>query len=303
MDLWYTEITNETHGLTLKVKRPLFHAQTEFQTIDILETWYHGNLMVIDGVVMLTENDEFIYHESIAHVPMQLLEKPERVLIIGGGDGGTAREILRYPSVREVVLVEIDAGVVEAAKRFFPGLAVSFRDPKLSLRIMDGAKFVKDSAEGTSAEGTSAEGTSAEGASAGGAFDLVVVDSTDPVGPGEVLFSEEFYRDCARSLKPGGVLVAQTESPFDRARRPVINRIYKNLRAVFSKVSMYLASIPNYPFGIWSFTFSSNAVDPLKDPFRAPSVPGGLKYYNRELGRGVFMLPNYVREIIDERVS
>ena len=282
MDLWYTEITNETHGLTLKVKRPLFHAETEFQTIDILETWYHGNLMVIDGVVMLTENDEFIYHESIAHVPMQLLEKPERVLVIGGGDGGTAREILKYPSVKEVVMVEIDAGVVEAAKEFFPGLAVSFKDPKLSLRIMDGAKFVKDSA--------------------GGAFDLVIVDSTDPVGPGEVLFSEEFYRDCGRSLKPGGALVAQTESPFDRARRPVINKIYKNLRAAFSKVSMYLASIPNYPFGIWSFTFSSNTIDPAKDPFRAPSVPNGLKYYNRELGRGVFMLPNYVGEIIDERV-
>jgi spermidine synthase len=287
MDLWYTEVTNETHGLTLKVKRPLYHAQTEFQTIDILETWYHGNLMVIDGVVMLTENDEFIYHESIAHVPMQLLDKPERVLIIGGGDGGTAREILKYPSVKEVVMVEIDSGVVEASKRFFPGLAVSFDDPKLSLQIMDGARFVKDSAEGTAA---------------GTAFDLVIVDSTDPVGPGEVLFSEEFYRDCGRCLKPGGALVAQTESPFDRARRPVINKIYRNLRAAFSKVSMYLASIPNYPFGIWSFTFSSNAVDPLKDPFKAPSVPGGLKYYNRELGRGVFMLPNYVREIIDERV-
>jgi spermidine synthase len=121
------------------------------------------------------------------------------------------------------------------------------------------------------------------------------------VGPGEVLFSEEFYRDCARCLKPGGALVAQTESPFDRGRRPVINKIYKNLRAAFSKVSMYLAGIPNYPFGIWSFSFSSNAVDPLMDPFKAPSVPGGLRYYNRELGRGVFMLPNYVREIIDER--
>jgi spermidine synthase len=223
---------------------------------------------------------------------MQLLEKPERVLIIGGGDGGTAREILKYPSVKEVVMVEIDAGVVEAAKRYFPGLAVSFKDPKLSLRIMDGAKFVKDLAE--------ARGS---GGAASGAFDLVIVDSTDPVGPGEVLFSEEFYRDCGRSLKPGGALVAQTESPFDRARRPVVSRIYKNLRAVFAKVSMYLASIPNYPFGIWSFAFSSNSVDPLKDPFRAPSVPGGLKYYNRDLGRGVFMLPNYVREIIDERVQ
>jgi spermidine synthase len=309
MDLWYTEITNETHGLTLKVKRPLYHGQTEFQTIDILETWYHGNLMVIDGVVMLTERDEFIYHESIAHVPMQLLEKPERVLIIGGGDGGTAREILKYPSVEEVVMVEIDAGVVEASKRFFPGLAVSFKDPKLSLRIMDGAKFVKDSAEGALTEGTAAAGGAgktgggtAEGPKTCRAFDLVIVDSTDPVGPGEVLFSEEFYRDCGRILKPGGAFVAQTESPFDAARRPVINKIYKNLKAAFSKVSMYLASIPNYPFGIWSFTFSSNAIDPLKGPFRAASVPGGLKYYNRELGRGVFMLPNYVREIIDERV-
>ena len=291
MDLWYTEITNDTHGLTLKVKRQLLHRVTEFQTIDIFETWYHGNLMVIDGVVMLTENDEFVYHESIAHVPMQLLEKPERVLIIGGGDGGTAREILKYPSVKEVVMAEIDGAVVETAKEFFPTIAVSFGDPKLKLLVMDGAAYVKE---------TSAAVT----AGAAAPYDLVVVDSTDPVGPGEVLFTEEFYRDCSRILKPagarpGGALVAQTESPFDRARRGVIGKIYKNLRAVFSKSSMYLAGIPTYPFGLWSFTFSSNGIDPVKDPFRAPFVPEGLKYYNRELGRGVFMLPNYVKDIID----
>jgi spermidine synthase len=248
---------------------------------------------------MLTENDEFVYHESIAHVPMQLLEKPERVLIVGGGDGGTAREILKYPSVREIVLVEIDAGVVEAAKEFFPGLAVSFKDPKLTLRIMDGEKYVKDAAEARSASASSRG--SGPGA-AGGGFDLVVIDSTDPVGPGEVLFSGEFYRNCSRILKPGGALVAQTESPFDRARRSVIRGIYKNLRSAFPKVSMYLASIPNYPFGIWSFALSSDSVDPLRGPFKAPAVPGGLKYYNRELGRGVFMLPNYVRDIIDGQV-
>ena len=279
MDLWYTEYTNKSSGLTIKIERQLDHRKTEFQTIDIFKTHYYGNLMVIDGVVMLTEFDEFIYHESLVHVPMQFLQNPKNVLIIGGGDGGTAREVLKYGSIEEVVMVEIDREVCEVSKKYFPNLSVSFKDKRLKLIYDDGAKYVKDT---------------------GKKFDLIIIDSTDPVGPGEVLFTEEFYRNCSNILKDFGILTAQTESPFDREYRDPIKRIYRNLRKSFKNVNMYLGHIPTYPFGTWSFAFASNSVNPVSDNLKNSELPEGLKYYNRELGKSAFILPNFVRDLINE---
>jgi spermidine synthase len=279
MDLWYTEKVDGSVGITMKIKSHLFHRQTSCQTIDIFDTAFYGKLMVIDGAVMLTEADEFVYHESITHIPLGWIRHPKRVLIIGGGDGGTAREVLRYPSLEEVVLVEIDREVINASKKFFPNLSSSFNDKRLNLLIQDGARFVKDSKV---------------------PFDVIIVDSTDPVGPGKVLFSEEFYRNCSAILREGGILTAQTESPFDRTNRSVIRDIYKSLRNVFQHTHMYLASIPTYPFGLWSFAFASNSINPVKTPPIAEYVPQELKYYNYEYARHAFALPNFVREIINE---
>lgn len=279
MELWFTEKSNDSVGLTLLIKQHLYHKKSKYQSIDILESVYYGKVLVIDKVVMLTEKDEFVYHELLTHVPLQYMKNPSSVLIIGGGDGGTAREVLKYSSVKKVFLVEIDEEVIEASKKFFPALSASFSDERLSLIIDDGAKFVEETDE---------------------RFDLIIVDSTDPVGPGEVLFSSEFYRDCASILKPEGVLTAQTESPFDLRYRPVVQNIYRNLKKSFNIVRMYLGSIPTYPFGLWSFGFASNKLDPLKEEHRNPFIPDGLKYYNRELGRCVFNLPNFVKEIFNE---
>ena len=279
MELWFTEYTNKSTGLTIKIKRQIEHRVTNFQTIDIFETYYYGNLMVIDGFVMLTELDEFVYHECITHVPIQFLENPEKALIIGGGDGGTAREILKYPSIKKVDLVEIDSEVCEVSKLYFKNLSLSFNDSRLNLHFEDGAEFVKNAREN---------------------YDLIVIDSTDPVGPGEVLFTEEFYNNCSKILSPKGILTAQTESPFDKEYKKVIKKIYKNQKKSFKYVYMYLGYIPTYPFGIWSFSFASNEIDPVTDDLRNKYLPDGLKYYNREIGKSIFILPNFVKELIDE---
>jgi len=279
MELWFTEKTNESVALSLLVKNQLYHGKTAFQTIDVLDTVYYGKLLVIDRVVMLTEKDEFIYHELISHIPLQFIEHPERVLIIGGGDGGTAREVLKYPTIQEVMLVEIDRDVIDVCREFFPEVSSSFSDPRMKVVIADGAEFVKNCSYD---------------------FDLIIVDSTDPVGPGKVLFSEEFYRDCAGLLKPSGILTAQTESPFDRIHKVVVRDIYRSLSDVFNYVRMYLGSIPTYPFGLWSFAFCSQDLDPCSSHFRADYLPPDLNYYNRDIGKSVFNLPNFVREIIHE---
>jgi len=279
MELWFTEKTNDSVALSLLVKTQIHHRKTDYQTIDVLDTAYYGKLLVIDKVVMLTEKDEYIYHELISHVPMQFLTHPEKVLIIGGGDGGTAREVLKYPTVKQVVLVEIDSEVIEVCKEFFPELASSFSDSRMKVVVDDGAEFVKNCRIH---------------------FDLIIIDSTDPVGPGEVLFSEKFYQHCTRLLRPSGILTAQTESPFDRRYRGIIRDIYKRLYRVFNNVRMYLGSIPTYPFGLWSFAFCSQEIDPLSSPVKYDFLPPGLKYYNPELGKSVFNLPNFVKEIIYE---
>jgi len=277
MDFWYTEKIDNSVGLTLKVKEHLFHKQSAFQTIDVLETVFYGRVMVIDGMVMLTEKDEFAYHELLTHIPLQFLHSPERVLIIGGGDGGTARETLKYPGVKEVVMVEIDGSVIEAAKNFFPSTACSFQDPRLRVLVNDGAAFVKQEEE---------------------AFDLVIIDTTDPIGPAEVLYSEEFYAACNRILKPHGIFITHTESPFHHRYRDTISLVHGRLRTVLPKTFAYLGSIPTYPFGLFSFAFASRQLNPITDPFLAKHLPADLKYYNHELARGAFALPNFMKHLM-----
>ncbi len=279
MELWYSESAKSGLKLNIRIKSHLLHRETEFQTVDVFETQDCGKMLVIDGCVMLTEMDEFVYHECITHVPLQLLKSPRKVLIVGGGDGGSAREVLKYPSVEEVVMVELDREVIQVSKEIFPGLSGAFKDSRLRVVIQDGAGFVKRKQ---------------------GLFDLIIIDSTDPVGPGEVLFSREFYRDCHTLLNAPGILTAQTESPFDYTCRNKIKRIYRDLGSVFKSVRMYLGNIPTYPFGLWSFALASDQVDPLRDEAGSGFLPEGLRCYNRAVAKSAFGLPNFIREIIHE---
>ncbi len=276
MELWFTDHHGDT-GFKIRLQEQLAHRKSPWQTIDIFETANVGRIMVIDGILMLTEWDEFVYHEMLTNIPAQIIPQLERVLIIGGGDGGTAREILKYPQVKEVILVDIDEEVIRAAKDFFPGFAPVFNDPRLKVQCQDGAQFVKKYED---------------------YFDLVIIDSTDPIGPGEVLFTAEFYKDCARTLKSHGVLTAQSESPFDKRYQQTIRNIQTNLRQSFEGSTIYLGYIPTYPWGLWAFALAWKTPLDYRHPSGERQVPEGLKYYTRSLHSACFELPPFVQQLL-----
>ena len=274
---WFTELHGKSSGITIKVKRTLKSVQTKFQKLDVYETEDYGNLLTLDDLVMTTERDEFIYHEMIAHVPLFSHTLPENILIIGGGDGGTAREVLKHKTVKNVDMVEIDEDVVIAAKEFLPTISCELDNPKLNLIFEDGIKFIKDKKA---------------------LYDVIIIDSTDPINVGEGLFTTEFYKDCFNALKDNGILTNQSESPFHSSDW-VVN-IYKKLKNVFPIVKMYRAEVPTYPPGIWSFAFCSKNVSPI-DNFQTKKFNEynlELKYYNEDIHKAAFALPNFVKELI-----
>ena len=282
-DIWFTE-RDENIALSLKHNGKLYEQQSDFQKVEIYETLAYGNMLTLDGLVMCTEKDEYVYHEMITHVPVLTHGQVRKALIIGGGDGGTARELLKHPGIDEVVMVEIDSKVVEASKSFLPGISSALDHPKLNLIIDDGIKYVA--------------GSTAE------SFDLVIVDSTDPVGPSEGLFTEAFYRDVYRILKPAGVMVTQSESP--RFNNKVFKEIYACYREIFgtSYVHCYLAYIPTYPTGMWSFSYSTKGgKHPVKDFDNQKGesfvMANTLNYYNPHIHKAAFALPNFVKEMIE----
>ena len=282
-DIWFTE-RDENIALSLKHNGKLYSQQSDFQKVEIYETLAYGNMLTLDGLVMCTEKDEYVYHEMITHVPVLTHGHVSRALIIGGGDGGTARELLKHPGIEEVVMVEIDNKVIEASRSFLPATSSALDHPKLNLIIDDGIKYVNESKSG--------------------AFDLVIVDSTDPVGPGEGLFTEAFYRDVYRILKPAGVMVTQSESP--RFNNKVFKEIYACYREIFGAMNVhcYLAYIPTYPTGMWSFSYSTKGgKHPIRDfdNQRVESfvTANALSYYNPHIHKAAFALPNFVKEMIE----
>lgn len=281
-----TEFWDARSGITFGVDDVLFNADSEYQQVRVLQTDAFGRLLTLDGLVMLTDRDEFVYHEMIAHPALCVLDSPKRVLVIGGGDGGTVREVLRHQSIEQVDLVEIDQMVIDVSREFFPAVSSALDDERLSIRVEDGAAFVRNAA--------------------GGHYDLVVVDSTDPVGFAEALFGEDFYRDCFRILSDHGILVSQTESPFDRIFRDSIREANRFLKSVFSEVAQYLAHIPTYPLGMWSFTMASKHHHPTRDfdvdaaKDRLAPFNHELQYYHAELHRAAFELPLFVQRMLGE---
>jgi len=279
--LQYNEYYNEQTGLTIGLKKLLFSEQSEFQLVEVYETDTWGNLMTIDGMVMLSERDEFVYHEMISHTAMFTHPNPKRVLIIGGGDGGTAREVLKHASVETVHLVEIDKTVVDASKLHFPGVG-DFDNPKQSTLYEDGIAFVKNVEE---------------------PYDVIIIDGSDPVGPAEGLFEKEFFQFCYDALAEDGVLSAQTESPWVESYHPSMKKVFNALDDLFPISKMYVSFIPLYPAGMWTMGLASKKEDPLSDEVSERVENGlkkiqGLKYYNEDIHCGSFALPNFVKDII-----
>lgn len=279
LDLWFSEFHAPDAKLSILVKEQLYSEQTPFQKIDFFDSETFGKFFTLDGLIMITEKDEFIYHEMISNVPMAVNPDIKKVLIIGGGDGGTAREVCRFKTVEQVDMVEIDERVVRLCQKYFPQTACALdNDPRINLIFGDGLKLVQDAPEG--------------------AYDLILVDSTDPLGPGEGLFTTEFYRNCYRALNDKGILINQHESPYYKEYAYEMRRAHKKLASVFSIATVYQFYMPTYSSGHWLFGFASKGLDPVKDADFKRWSEFGLqnRYYNPGVHLGAFALPNYVQE-------
>ena len=279
MDLWYTENHQEDVKFSIKVKEHLHSEKSEFQQLDFFTSDTFGKFFTLDGLMMVTEKDEFIYHDMITHVSMAVNPDIKRVLVIGGGDGGTVREVLRYDHVEHVDMVEIDERVVRLCQKYLPQTACKMdNDERLTLHFEDGLKFVQD-----------AEAES---------YDLILVDSTDPIGPGEGLFTYEFYNNCKRVLSEDGILINQHESPYYDDYAHEMKRSHSKIKETFPIAEVYQFHMPTYPSGHWLFGFASKKYDPIKDLKADQWNALGLKtkYYNTDIHVGAFMLPSYVRD-------
>ncbi len=273
-DSWIKDSYDAGRGrsLTVRIKKHICSYRSKFQKIDVYDSSSFGRILTLDGVVMLTEFDEFSYHEMITHVAMNVHPYPKKVLVIGGGDGGTIREVLKH-KVDEVHLCEIDEEVVKASRKYFPKIAGSFRDERVKLFFEDGAKFVK---------------------ACTGVYDIIIVDSSDPVGPAEILFREQFYRDMHDALTADGIVITQSESMF--YDNGLIKKIFDFNRKIFKAAKYYYTMIPTYPSGSIGFSFCSKKYDPVKHA-RDKKI-GDLKYYNIDIHKSSFILPAFMNKIL-----
>ncbi|MBM0065809.1 spermidine synthase [Alkalicoccobacillus gibsonii] len=274
MELWYTEKQTERFGITAKIKRTLHTEKTEFQQLDMIETEEFGNMLVLDGMVMTTEKDEFVYHEMVAHVPLFTHPNPKHVLVVGGGDGGVIREVLKHPSVEKATLVEIDGKVVEYSKKYLPTIAGALDDERVDVQIADGFMHIAKSES---------------------EYDVIMVDSTEPVGPAVKLFEKGFYEGISKALKEDGVFVAQTDNPW--FQQDLIRNVYSDIKEIFPITRVYTANIPTYPSGLWTFTIGSKTKDPLEvseDRFHDIET----KYYTKDLHKAAFALPKFVGDLL-----
>jgi len=278
---WFTEYHfsgERPRELTLSyqyaVSRQHARTRSQYQEMAVLENPVWGRNLVIDGFMMATEHDERTYHEMLAHVPLTMHPAPRDILIIGGGDGGLAREVLRHPSARQVDLVELDAQVVEICRRHLPSMGQAFDDPRLRCHFTDGAAFVHR--------------TSAR-------YDAILIDSTDPLGPGKVLYQAPFYADCQRRLNPGGLFAAQGLSPWLQQEEQ--DSMFAVLRQVFGNVRPFLTTVPTYMGGLWVFALAGDRdLDPEDfDRARADQLASGGQYYNADMHHAAFCLPTFLR--------
>lgn len=281
MELWYTENQTDNVKFSMKVKEHIFTGQSDFQKIDIIDTYEFGKVLVIDGWTMVTEKDEFIYHEMITHVALGVNPDIKRALVIGGGDGGTVRELTSFKNIEEIHMVEIDPVVVEASIKYLPFTSSKLSDERVKVFYQDGLEYVKDKED---------------------YYDIIIVDSTDPIGPGEGLFTESFYRDCFKALTNDGIMVNQCESPYYPNNAREMKRSYSKIKNIFPICEVYQYNMPTYASGHWLFGFASKKYHPLNDfkGFEFKEKLNHTKYYNEDIHRGAFALPNYVKNNLEK---
>ena len=276
--MWASEIFDDSFRISVKVREKLFDQTGPFQRVEVFDTERWGRVLMIDGLFMTSDRDEFVYHELLTHPALCSAPKIERVVIIGGGDGGCAREVLRHPGVQSVSLVEIDSLVVEASKTYLPGIGTAWNDQRLEVRIEDGIKYVAELPPAST--------------------DVILLDSSDPVGPAEGLFNASFFAACKRALKPGGVLALQSGSPF------LMQKVFRDTQHVlaqhFACVAPYFANVPLYGSAIWSWTYASD--QPSRYPHiaeRWAPIAETCKYYNPEIHDAIFAAPSYVKKLLE----
>ncbi|MCA8922928.1 MAG: polyamine aminopropyltransferase [Planctomycetes bacterium] len=272
---WYTERLLGRAGYSLPVRKRLHKERSAFQEIEVFDSLHHGRVLALDGAIMLTELDEFPYHELLTHPALWTLQKAERAFLVGGGDGGTVGELLRRDGL-EITVAEIDERVVRVSQEYFPELAKSLDDPRVTLSFADGVAALRE-----------AEGSG---------LDLVVVDGTDPVGPAAGLIESEFYETVAAALSPAGVFTAQTQSPFYHPE--AITKIYRGLGEAFANVRMYWGVCPSYLGAFWTFAYASQERDPLRD--LVPPTGLETRYWTPEVHRAAFVLPPFVQACLPE---
>ena len=278
LDRWFIEeYSGKVGAASFRIFDVLFEGKSDFQEVKVFHNPFFGNVLLLDDLVMLTEKDEFYYHDMLVHVPLIYADNPESVLIIGGGDGGSVREALKHDSVKRVVLCEIDQMVIDASREYFPSLSSCLDDSRVEVNVGDGIEYVKNNV---------------------GQFDCILIDSTDPIGPAVGLFTPEFYSNVRKALKSGGTMSAQSESPAWEIDS--VKGIVNNIREAFENANLYLCPIPCYPSGLWSFTLAfrdgGNIAD--FDENRSESISEKCFYYNTEVHKAAFALPNYIKKAL-----
>jgi spermidine synthase len=271
--LWLTEDERDNLKISYRIRDILFEEKSPFQHVMVLDSFDFGPMLVLDGIVQTTSMDGHIYNEMIAHVPLTLHPNPRKVLIIGGGDCGAAKEAAKYEQVERIDLVEIDEAVVRACKRYMPEVSGNLSDPRVRYYYTDGVKFVER---------------------IHGEYDVVIVDSSDPIGPAAALFESDFYAGLHRALNDDGLMVCQSQSPL--FHRDIMRRTYDRIGKLFPHRRLYTAVVPTYPGGLWSFTLGSKRELPPLDQIR---FPHSTKYINLEILRSCFSLPTFVREVLE----
>ncbi|RJP50558.1 MAG: polyamine aminopropyltransferase [Anaerolineaceae bacterium] len=271
MSIWFTEELHPYYRKGIRVKRILADEQTEFQHVQVVETEFFGKAMILDGIIQLTERDNMGYHEMIVHVPMLAVGAPKRALIVGGGDGGSLQQVLRYPSVEEAVVCELDQRVVDLSREHFASFGDPWADPRSKLLIRDAFGYLEENP---------------------GQFDVIISDTTDPIGMAERLFSDEFYRLMVRALKPNGAAATQCEQPFFDTE--LIKEIYKSAKSLTKNPAYYYANIPTYPGGGIGFMYISNT--PWENGLKTPYPPGENQYLNPDIHKAAFALPEFFRK-------
>lgn len=277
MEMWLKEMQIQDAAMTYKVKETLVRKKTQYQDLAILDTDAFGRMLVLDGIIQTSIKDEFVYHEMITHIPLFTHPNPKKVLVVGGGDGGAIREILKHPEVEKAVLCEIDPDVVDECKKHLTEISCALQDPRCEVYIGDGIKYVKENKN---------------------AFDVIIVDSTDPFNNAEGLFGGNFYNDIFNALTEDGIFIAQTETPFFLP--DTVRQVYQDAKSIFPVTKLFMAAIPTYPGGYWSFTIGSKKYDPTQvDTSKIPDM--NYRYYTPELHKACFVLPKYIKDIIGEK--